>query len=63
MFTCESGANRLQAANFRDAVPGVALGGGYVAGELAPARAASQSFLQSHTSVLGVFRHPKGSGT
>ena len=63
MFTCESGANRLQAANFRDAVPGVALGGGYVAGELAPARAASQSFLQSHTSALGVFRHPKGSGT
>lgn len=63
MYTCESGANRLQAANFRDAAPGVALGGGYVAGELAPARAASQSFLQSRTSVLGVFRRPNGSGS
>ena len=35
MYTCVGG-DRLHAANFRDRVPGVELGGGYTSGELGP---------------------------
>ena len=54
MFTCVGG-NRMQAANFREAVPGVALGGGYMMGELGPVGPGSQAHLQTHSSVLGLF--------
>lgn len=54
MYTCVSG-DRLHAANFRDRVPGVELGGGYTSGELGPSAVGRQSHMHSHTSVLGLF--------
>jgi small ligand-binding sensory domain FIST len=54
MYTCVSG-NRLHAANFRERVPGVELGGGYTSGELGPSAKGRQSHMHSHTSVLGLF--------
>lgn len=54
MYTCVSG-DKLQASNFREAVPGVAVGGGYVMGELGPAGPGGQGHLHVHTSMLGLF--------
>ena len=54
MYTCVSG-NRLHAANFRERVPGVELGGGYTSGELGPSAKGRQSHMHSHTSVMGLF--------
>lgn len=55
MFTCVSG-NRMHAGDFRNHVTDCPLGGGYVAGEIAPAAFGQRSSLQSHTSVVAVFR-------
>ena len=54
VYTCVAG-NRLTASNFREVVPGVPVGGGYVMGELGPAGLGGQSYLHSHTSMLGLF--------
>ena len=54
MYTCVNG-DRLHAADFRERAKGVPVGGGYTAGELGPARAGRQSYLHSHTSVVGLF--------
>ena len=55
MYTCVSG-NRMHAGDFRTAVAGCPLAGGYVAGEIGPAGKGQRSSLQSHTSVVAVFR-------
>lgn len=54
MYTCVTG-DRLQSSNFREAVPGVALGGGYVQSELGPAGRGGQSYLHTRTSMLAMF--------
>ena len=54
MYTCVEG-NRMEAANFRERVPGVALGGGYMTGELGPVGPGSPSYLHSYTSMVGLF--------
>ena len=54
VYTCVAG-NRLTASNFREVVPRVPVGGGYVMGELGPAGLGGQSYLHSHTSMLGLF--------
>ena len=55
MYTCVSG-NRMHAGDFREAVAACPLGGGFVAGEIAPAERGARAALQSHTSVVAVFR-------
>ena len=55
MYTCVSG-NRMHAGDFREAVAACPLGGGFVAGEIAPAERGARATLQSHTSVVAVFR-------
>ena len=42
--------------DFREAVAACPLGGGFVAGEIAPAERGARATLQSHTSVVAVFR-------
>jgi len=54
MYTCAEG-NSMEAANFRERVPGVALGGGYMTGELGPVGPGSPSYLHSYTSMVGLF--------
>jgi hypothetical protein len=55
MYTCVSG-NRMHAGDFREAVADCPLGGGFVAGEIGPSTRGARSSLQSHTSVVAVFR-------
>ena len=54
MYTCVNG-NRLQSSNFREAVPGVPIGGGYMMGELGPAVRGGRGYLHSYTSMVGLF--------
>jgi small ligand-binding sensory domain FIST len=59
MYTCVSG-NRMHAGDFREAVGYCPLGGGFVAGEIAPSERGARAALQSHTSVVAVFRERDG---
>ena len=59
MYTCVSG-NRMHAGDFREAVGTCPLGGGFVAGEIAPPERGARAALQSHTSVVAVFRERDG---